>query len=214
MLRSTRNTRPFVLGVLLIGLLLTGCQDAAVDADQPAPTQEQTILAKMQQAFAETGMYAVPEDEYAVFGIELPDVEALAEAPGKTTVCDRARVPFPYGVLVARSCATVKLVQFQGGLYNLITARAANSVDFSTDVIPPRESKVCSVTLRLEGPFIAENDCVAEPHSYYASNAFAALIPAVDGPYPYIRDSQHTWNIEGQLFAATTSVAFKVTPIP
>ena len=73
---------------------------------------------------------------------------------------------------------------------------------------------MCSVTLRLEGPFIAENDCVAEPHSYYASNAFAALIPAVDGPYHYIRDSQHTWNIAGQLFAATTSVAFNVTPIP
>ncbi len=214
-MRSKRNVSPLFVGVLLAGLILTGCQDAAVDADQPAPTQEQTILAKMQQAFAETGMYAVPEDEYAVFGIELPDVEALADAAGKTTTCARARVPFPYGVLVARSCATVKLVQFQGGLYNLITARAANSVDFSTVAIPiPRESKVCSVTLRLEGPFIAENDCVAEPHSYYASNAFAALIPAVDGPYHYIRNSQHTWNIADQLFAAKTSVAFKVTPIP
>ena len=95
------NVRRLFAGVLLAGLVLTGCQDAVFDADPPVPAPDQTLQAKMQLAFAETGMYVVPEDEYAVFGIDLPDVEALAEAPGKTTVCDRAVVPFTAGQLIA-----------------------------------------------------------------------------------------------------------------
>ncbi len=205
---SVRTYAPILIVVLLA--FLAGCQDAFVDADAPAP--EQAVLAKMQQQIAETGMYLVPPEEYALFGITLPDLEAEA---GKNTVCDRADVPFPAGTLRARSCATVDLVQFQGGLYHQVTARAANGVIFSTDAIPvPRESKVCSVTLRHEGSFIAENDCEAEPHSYYASNAFALLIPASDGPYHFTRSSQHTWQIGAQFYAATTDVTFRVIPVP
>ena len=214
MLRK-RGSIPSFIGVLLVGLLVAGCQDAVIDADHPDASQEEAILAKMNKAFAETGHYVVPEAEYAIFGIEPLDVDALDENPGKHTVCDRADVPFAAGTLKARSCASVELVNFQGGLYNQISARATNGVRFSSDAIPvPRESKVCAITLRLEGSFIAENDCEAEPYSYNASNGFVALIPAQDGPYHYTRTSQHTWNVAGQLFAATTAVNFAVTPIP
>ncbi len=201
--------------LLVAGLILTGCQDAVFDADTPEAPQEQETVAKMQQAFAETGMYVVPEEEYVLFGIELPDEDALDEEAGKNVDCDRATVPFAGGTLKAGSCASVELVLFQGGLYNLLLAWATNHVRYDTDEAPlPRVSAICSVTLRLEGSVIAENDCVSEPNSYTALNPFAILTPAQDGPYHYIRTSQHAWDIAGQIFAATTAINVTVEPIP
>ena len=132
----------------------------------------------------------------------------------KNVVCDVKSQPFSAGKLLAVSCAAVELIEWQGAFYHLLRARAANAAEFSSDAIPvPRETKVCAVTIRQEGSVIAENDCVTEPHSYDAFNDFALLIPANDGPYRYTRDGQHSWRIGGQLFAATTHVEIRVTPI-
>lgn len=201
-----------LLASLLLALLLaTGCQDALIDA----PDAPDALQAKVEQALAETGHYAIPEAEYATFGVTLPDLDARGDAIAKDVTCDFARVPFSAGTLVAASCADVDLISWQGGLYHLVQAASANGADFNSDAIPvPRESKVCAVTIRKEGNFIAENDCVSKPHSYYALNGWALLIPATDGPYHYDRDSQHTWRIGSQLFAATTHVSFRVVPIP
>lgn len=197
--------------VLLAVLLLAGCKDGVVDAPEAADG----LQAKVEQALSETGHYVIPEAEFGTFGVELPPLDLRDEGIAKDVTCDFARRPFSAGTLVAASCADVDLISWQGGLYHLVQAAAANGVVFSSDAIPvPRESEVCAVTIRKEGNFIAENDCVSQPHSYNALNGYALLIPASDGPFHYTRNGQHTWRIGGQLYAADTSVDFRVVPIP